>query len=123
MAPTEAISLLPTPSLMLSADQVSPNLSISCTVRESGRFSWIWTDSLGNSPIAVTLSDATRTSTALFTGISSQSWFRCEAAYNPQPSQSFGAVSQEIHVDQNDADEGKPLFLKIDVILTPIQPR
>ena len=99
MAPTEALSLLLAPYLTLNPYQISPNIILSCTVRGSGRFSWIWTDSLGNFPIAMTLSNATRTSTALFTGISSESQFRCEAAYNPQPGHSFEAVSQVIPVN------------------------
>ena len=115
MEPTEALSLLPAPSLMLSADQVSPNISLSCTVRESGRFRWTWTDSLGNFPITMTLSDATRTSTALFTGISSQSRFRCEAAYNPQPGQSFGAVSQVITAEEDGV--GKSILIIIKIIM------
>ena len=99
MAPTGAPTLLPVASPMLSVDQVGPNLTLSCTVRESGRFNWTWVDSYINPPSAVTFSNVTRTSTALFTGISSQSRFRCEATYDPQPGQSFEAVSQEIGLD------------------------
>ena len=101
MAPTEAFSLLPPHIPILSLDHIGPHLSLSCTVRESGRFSCIWTDTLGNSPIAVTFSNATRTSTALFTGISSQSQFRCEAAYNPQPGRSFEAKFNQVEVNDN----------------------
>ena len=100
MAPTEAFSLLPPHIPMLRFDQISPNLSVSCTVRENGSFSWMWIhNNTGDPPIAVTYSNATRTSTALFTGISPLSQFICEAAYNPQPGQSFETVSQVIHVN------------------------
>ena len=70
MVPTVPPSLLPNtaPARLLAAN-LSPNLTLSCTVAGEGRFSWQWTDPDGNPPSAVILSNVTRTSIAYFTNI------------------------------------------------------
>ena len=88
-APSMPPSLLPnTAPTTLSADNVSPNLTLSCTVMGEGRFSWQWTGPDGNPPSVMILSDVTRTSTAVFTDIRDTTEkgsvsFSCEATYNP----------------------------------------
>ena len=55
-APSMPPSLLPnTAPMTLSADNLSPNLTLSCTVMGEGRFSWQWTGPDGNPPSAVIL--------------------------------------------------------------------
>ena len=70
MVPTVPPSILPNtaPAKLLAAN-LSPNLTLSCTVAGEGRFSWQWTDPDGNPPSAVTLSNVTRTSIAFFINI------------------------------------------------------
>ena len=100
-APTTAPSLSPSPAVVLDADNVTSNLTLSCTVAGEGRFRWQWTDAGGNSlNPEVTFSDTTRTNTALFTRIKSGNTFRCVATYDPAiPGASFGmSASQEISV-------------------------
>ena len=101
-------SLLPVPSpvpfpVRTSAD----NLTLSCTVAGEGRFSWQWTDTDGNPPSAVILSNVTRTSIATFTNIRGTGGgtlernltFTCTATYNPLVSGvERNNVSQEIIV-------------------------
>ena len=103
VAPTEPPSLLPAPShvVPLHKGDVSFNVTLSCTVRESGRFRWTWTDPSGGCPSAVTYSNVTRTSTALFTGISAASnslTFTCQASYDPAMRLNVFRVSQSITV-------------------------
>ena len=104
MAPTEPPSLLPAPShvVLIHEGDVSYNVTLSCTVRESGRFRWTWTDPSGGPPSAVTYSNVTRTSTALFTGTSVANdslTFSCQASYDSEMEFSFPKdVSQSITV-------------------------
>ena len=104
MAPTESPSLLPGPShvVLIYESDVSFNVNLSCTVRESGRFRWTWTDPSGDLPSAVTYSNVTRTSTALFTGISAANdslTFSCQASYDTAMEFNFPKdVSQSITV-------------------------
>ena len=104
MVHTDPPSLLPVPSpVWMSVD----NLTLSCTVAGEGRFSWQWTDLGGSPPIAVILSNVTRTSIATFTyirgtggGILERNLtFTCTATYNPLVSGvERNNVSQEITV-------------------------
>ena len=104
MAPTESPSLLPAPShvVLIHEGDVSFNVNLSCTVRESGRFRWTWTDPSGDPPRAVTYSNVTRTSTALFTRISVANdslTFSCQASYDTEMEFQFPIeVSQNITV-------------------------
>ena len=91
MAPTVPPSLLPnTAPVRLLAANLSPNLTLSCTVAGEGRFSWQWTDPDDNRPSAVTLSNVTRTSIATFTNIRGTGGgtlernltFTCQATYS-----------------------------------------
>ena len=87
MVPSKSPSFLPVPStaVLIYDDDLSFNITLSCTVRESGRFNWTWTDPSGHPPSAVIYSNVTRTSTALFTGISAANdslTFSCRATYN-----------------------------------------
>ena len=101
MAPTESPSLLPH-VVLIHKGAVSFNVTLSCTVRESGRFRWTWTDPSGDPPSAVTYSNVTRTSTALFTGISATNnslTFSCQASYDTEMEYNFPKdVSQSITV-------------------------
>ena len=101
MAPTESPSFLPA-VVLIYKDYISFNVTLSCTVRESGRFRWTWTDPSGDPPSAVTYSNVTRTSTALFTGISAASdslTFSCQASYDTEMVLNFPIeVSQSITV-------------------------
>ena len=104
MTPTESPSLLPAPSHVVLIDEgdVSFNVNLTCTVRESGRFKWTWTDPSGDPPSAVTYSNVTRTSTALFTRISASNnslTFSCQASYDTEMAFNFPIeVSQSITV-------------------------
>lgn len=97
-------SLIPSPLIVRDVDNVSPNLTLSCSMDGEASFTWWWTDRNGNSPDQVVLSNATRTSTALFTRISSDEdgllIFQCQSTYNPLPGQMFTAVaSQDVNVE------------------------
>ena len=85
VAPSVAPELVPSSPLILSPDDVSPNLTLSCTVRGEGRFSWTWSGP--QSPVRVWSSYFTRTSTAEFTGVRGLSEgdtrYRCNAYYDP----------------------------------------
>ena len=101
MAPTESPSLLPAPShvVLIHEGDVSFNVTLSCTVRESGKFRWTWTDPSGDPPSAVTYSNVTRTSTALFIGITDSLTFSCQARYDTEMEFNFPKyVSQNITV-------------------------
>ena len=118
-APSTPPSLLfDTAFMTLSADNLSPNLTLSCTVMGEGRFSWQWTGPDGNPPSAVILSDVTRTSTAVFTNIRNTLMdtlaeetgersvsFRCEATYRPVVPGIENSAAQDITISL----QGTPL--------------
>ena len=89
--------------MVRTPDEVSTNLTLSCTVSGRGKFSWAWT--AAQSPVMVWISDFTRTSTAMFTGIrrldSGENGYRCTATYDPMVTgPSFDmSVSQQFSVD------------------------
>ena len=81
---TEPPSLMPVPRVVLPADSVSPNLTLSCTVTGGGRFSWQWTGPGQQSEMI--LSDVTRTSTVTFTQVNLGDGpvnYNCQASYDP----------------------------------------
>ena len=77
-------------SISLGAEDFTTDFNLTCTVSGEGKFSWQWSDPNGGSPSEEVISDATRTSTALFTvtGISSNDagmvTFTCEVTYDPE---------------------------------------
>ena len=84
-------SLVASPSsISLGADDFTTDFNLTCTVSGEGKFSWQWNDPNGGSPSTMVISDATRTSTALFTDTSISSndagmvSFTCEATYDPE---------------------------------------
>ena len=83
-------SLVASPSsISLGAEDFTTDFNLTCTVSGEGKFSWQWSDPNGGSPGEEVISDATRTSTALFTATSISSndggmvAFTCEATYDP----------------------------------------
>ena len=77
--------LVPAADVIRSSEEVSSNLTLSCTVRGDGKFSWSWTGP--QSPVMEWTSDFTRTSTALFTHIrrlnEGDTKYTCQATYDP----------------------------------------
>ena len=92
----------PSSSITRPVDDVSPNLTLSCSVSGEGMFSWQWTNPDDDPPSEVMLNDITRTSTAIFTLISSMSegMYRCEATYDPPLPQGQQSGFQDINVQQ-----------------------
>ena len=82
---TSPPELVPAASVIHSSEKVSSNLTLSCTVRGDGKFSWSWTGP--QSPVTEWTSDFTRTSTALFTRIrrlnEGDTKYTCHATYDP----------------------------------------
>ena len=107
MVPTVPPSFLPNtaPARLLAAN-LSPNLTLSCTVAEEGRFSWQWTDPGGNPPSAVVLSNVTRTSIATFTNIKGTDsgsenetlTYICQATYSSMVNGIENAATQAIEI-------------------------
>ncbi len=84
LAPKVAPSIVPPSLTTRDANDVSPDLNLTCTVSGEGRFSWEWTGPGGITPSNVQLYDLTRTSTASFTGIrGGGDGFQCRATYSP----------------------------------------
>ena len=77
--------LVPAANVIRSSEEVSSNLTLSCTVRGDGKFSWSWTGP--QSPVMEWTSDFTRTSTALFTRTrrlnDGDTKHTCQATYDP----------------------------------------
>ena len=97
----------PSPTVSRPVEDVSPNLTLSCSVSGEGMFSWQWTNPDGDPPSEVMLYDTTRTSTAVFTRISSTSegMYQCEAT--PLPAQGQQSGFQDINVQQLQCKEVK----------------
>ena len=84
LAPEVAPSIVPPSLIIRDANDVSPDLNLTCTVSGEGRFRWEWTGPGGITPSNVQLYDLTRTSTASFTGIrGGGDGFQCRATYSP----------------------------------------
>ena len=107
MVPTLPPSLLPnTAPVRLLAANLSPNLTLSCTVVGEGRFSWQWTDPDGNPPSDVILSNVTRTSIATFTNIRGTDGgsenetltYICQATYSSMVNSTENSSTQAIEI-------------------------
>ena len=85
LLPTSPPGLVPAANVTRSSEEVSSNLTLSCTVRGDGKFSWLWTGP--QSPVMEWTSDFTRTSTALFTRVrglnEGDTKYTCQATYDP----------------------------------------
>ena len=83
---TSPPELVPAVNVIRSSEEVSSNLTLSCSVRGDGKFSWSWTGPL--SPVMEWTSDFTRTSTALFTRVrglnEGDTKYACQATYDPR---------------------------------------
>ena len=98
---TSSPELVPAASVTRSSEELSSNLTLSCTVRGDGKFSWLWTGP--QSPIMQWTSDFTRTSTALFTHIrgtsEGETKYTCQATYEPMIPVTGGGF--QMHASQN----------------------
>ena len=85
LTPSTAPELVPVVRLVVTSDDVTPNLTLTCTVSGEGGFNWMWSGP--QTPVRVWSSDFTRTSTAEFTGVrglsNADTRYRCSATYNP----------------------------------------
>ena len=103
--PTVPPSFLPLSPIMRGADDVSSNLTLTCTVSGNGTFRWEWEDQSGSPPTMTETLDTSRTSTAVFTRIAGPGSFmgevtyRCIAYYDPPvPGNVQQSGSQDITV-------------------------